>query len=603
MLNWHDGYYTDLAVYDTYTQEISPLLIDFNLTLAGYSTDKNNKIGAKKKFSYLELGFGRGTSLNAHAATSEGFFVGTDFNPKHALIAQEYGYKSKANMRIYDDSFLEIEKRLDELAHTYQIYRDSDSNNFSINTNATKFSHDNKHCKQDSNLKNTTICEELKFDYIVLHGVFSWVNKSNQEVLLRIIYKFLKVGGIVYNSYNCHPGWSPKTPARHIFSLYNQYTYGTPAEKITNCLDFFDDMLECEPMFAKLNPQNKKLIAELKQMALTQKEYIAHEYLNADWEVFYFSDMAKMMGNVKCDFLCTGKILEHFDDFHITEQGVVFLNGIPNHIMREQVKDYFTNKQFRMDLYARGATTIPIHQAREKILNTEFMLLRPIHEFDYKVNTARGEVNLMRERYDMIFEILMSENFHPKSMREIIESSQLHFTHALSAIVVLIQEEMVFIAQDLSEKILEQSRKYNTYLFEQQANIASSIYVIAPRIGRMIVVSETEQLFIQAYIEKFGYWITMHGNEIVECDSKTKSQENNIAVKNGNGVDSHIKKTQELESYLAQYVSTIFQSQGRKHVKDGKVIEGKEENEQEVIRLAHNFVTNKLVLYRALGIC
>jgi len=40
------------------------------------------------------------------------------------------------------------------------------------------------------------------FDYIGLHGIWSWISDENRQVIVDFIRKKLKVGGVLYISYN-----------------------------------------------------------------------------------------------------------------------------------------------------------------------------------------------------------------------------------------------------------------------------------------------------------------------------------------------------------------------------------------------------------------
>jgi len=46
-----------------------------------------------------------------------------------------------------------------------------------------------------------------KFDYIICHGVFSWVPEQVREAILRVSAQNLSENGIAYISYNTMPGW------------------------------------------------------------------------------------------------------------------------------------------------------------------------------------------------------------------------------------------------------------------------------------------------------------------------------------------------------------------------------------------------------------
>jgi len=47
---------------------------------------------------------------------------------------------------------------------------------------------------------------EEKFDYIISHGVYSWIPENVQEKIFQICRAQLKPQGIAYISYNISPG-------------------------------------------------------------------------------------------------------------------------------------------------------------------------------------------------------------------------------------------------------------------------------------------------------------------------------------------------------------------------------------------------------------
>jgi SAM-dependent methyltransferase len=52
----------------------------------------------------------------------------------------------------------------------------------------------------------------IDFDYIVAHGVYSWIAPRFREDMCRFIDRRLKPGGLVYISYNSLPGWASDAP-------------------------------------------------------------------------------------------------------------------------------------------------------------------------------------------------------------------------------------------------------------------------------------------------------------------------------------------------------------------------------------------------------
>jgi SAM-dependent methyltransferase len=68
------------------------------------------------------------------------------------------------------------------------------------------------------NLQNLTDNENLKnrFDYIIVHGLFSWVNHKVRDSILILIKHCLNDNGICYLSYNLIPQISPRLKLREL---------------------------------------------------------------------------------------------------------------------------------------------------------------------------------------------------------------------------------------------------------------------------------------------------------------------------------------------------------------------------------------------------
>src|SRR5262249_55664249 len=151
-----------------YYRELCPQLLCFACLVAGIAPPST------KPLRYLELGYGQGLSINIHAAACEGEFWGTDFNPSHAAQARSLAVSSRSSVTLLDDSFEELAAR----------------------------------------------SELPEFDIIAIHGIWTWISDHNREIVVDIVRRKLKVGGILYISYNCFPGWAVGIPLRHLMKLH-----------------------------------------------------------------------------------------------------------------------------------------------------------------------------------------------------------------------------------------------------------------------------------------------------------------------------------------------------------------------------------------------
>jgi hypothetical protein len=134
-------------------------------------------------------GTGKGLSLNIHAAACAGEFWGTDFNPIQVAHARALAGASGTSVKLLDDAFAEFAAKPDL----------------------------------------------PEFDIIALHGIWSWISDENRRVIVDLIPRKLRVGGIVYIGYNCFPGWAPTLPLRHLMKLHADL--GTEATGMVAKLD------------------------------------------------------------------------------------------------------------------------------------------------------------------------------------------------------------------------------------------------------------------------------------------------------------------------------------------------------------------------------
>src|SRR5262249_48536004 len=159
-MDWTAGYVTEIDYTHGYYRELCPGVLRLACLSAGIAPPST------KPLRYLELGYGQGLSLNIHAAAIASEFWGTDFNPTQVAHARALADASGSGVNLLDDSFAELAARQDL----------------------------------------------PEFDVIALHGIWSWISEENSRAIVDLIGRKLRVGGMLYISYNCLPGWSPMLP-------------------------------------------------------------------------------------------------------------------------------------------------------------------------------------------------------------------------------------------------------------------------------------------------------------------------------------------------------------------------------------------------------
>lgn len=402
--------------------------------------------------------------------------------------------------------------------------------------------------------------ERPQFDYIVFHGIFSWISKENQKIILEIIRKFLKVGGVVYNSYNCAPGWSSQMPTRELFKLHNTMHNSTKSNvesHIEESVQFLNDFLALNPIYAINAPLNKVLVESLQSHS---RAYIAHEYNNANWECFYFYQVAQLMEEAKCSFATSADPLDLIDMCHFTDEMLAFLNTIQNGIFKEQLKDYCKNAQFRKDIFVKGAHRISPKQREQRLLNTRFALIASVKDFSYKVQCLRGELNLNKEVCDKIFNALEKDANGAKTLQEIIESAQMRFEDILTPIILLMHQRIISPMQEVTKEVAQRAKAYNANILEKNLQADTSHWVAAPSIAAGFAISNIDKILLYAYLYK-----------------------------------------SKKEADIVNFTLEILKSKGQGVIKEGKVLTDEAENKNAIKEMAKKFLES-LPLCKTLGI-
>ncbi len=185
------------------------------------------------------------------------------------------------------------------------------------------------------------------FDYIICHGVFSWVPNDVQEKVLQICAKQLTPNGIAYISYNTYPGWHLRGMIRDMMR-YHSERFNTPqlrTQQARALLDFLAQSVRQDG-----GAYSVLLKTELETLRTQADHYLYHEHLeevNAPLYFYQFASRAKThglkyLGESRVGTMVTGNFgpeIEKTLRMLATDQ-----------IQAEQYMDFLRNRMFRETL-------------------------------------------------------------------------------------------------------------------------------------------------------------------------------------------------------------------------------------------------------------
>ena len=188
------------------------------------------------------------------------------------------------------------------------------------------------------------------FDYIIAHGVYSWIPDDAQQALLDVCGRMLSEGGIAYVSYNTFPGWRMRGIVRDMMS-YHTRGEGKPEDQVRKARALLNFLAESVP--TEENPYGLLLNQELRQLQDKEDYYLLHEHLEDVNEPVYFADFAQRVCSRGLQYLGEADFsVMAIENFPPTVASM--LQNLANDILEtEQYMDFVRNRMFRQTLLCR----------------------------------------------------------------------------------------------------------------------------------------------------------------------------------------------------------------------------------------------------------
>jgi methyltransferase-like protein len=189
-----------------------------------------------------------------------------------------------------------------------------------------------------------------QFDYIVCHGVYSWVPGPVQDAILRICSENLTPNGVAYVSYNVYPGWKAREIVRDAMILRGG-PRDTPAEK----LSYARGMLEFLEQSARPDSVLKKALEEAMPIVRgANHSYLLHEFLEPFNAPCYFKEFVSRVDAHGLAYLCDAEPSTMFvQNYGEKVRDPLLRECGGSQIMMEQYLDFLVNRTFRQTLLVK----------------------------------------------------------------------------------------------------------------------------------------------------------------------------------------------------------------------------------------------------------
>ncbi len=196
--------------------------------------------------------------------------------------------------------------------------------------------------------------EGAPFDYVICHGVYSWVPPAVQDAILKVASASLADHGIAAISYNVLPGWHLRQVVRNIL-LQHAGSSGTPQSRVAKARAILQQLAGA----AKLaDPYSQLLRHEAKLLEKMPASYILGEFLAEYNAPCTFRDFHGKAAQHGLTFLCESDLSAPTRQ-QLTAPAlktVAELSG-GDAMATEQYLDMFSGRPFRRSLLIKSNQT------------------------------------------------------------------------------------------------------------------------------------------------------------------------------------------------------------------------------------------------------
>jgi SAM-dependent methyltransferase len=200
------------------------------------------------------------------------------------------------------------------------------------------------------------------FDYVIAHGVFSWVPEPVRDALLALCARALSDDGVAYVSYNALPGGHLRQMLREALALHLG-DRGAPKERIAAAREFLGLLIAAAEADDELAPT---LARAAREVFDRDDAFLFHDVLADDNRPFYFCDVVARAQAHGLRYLSEAQFSE-------TQVGALApslqrtLLAVGDPLRREQYLDVLKERRFRQTLLCRAGRPVAAEPKPERL--------------------------------------------------------------------------------------------------------------------------------------------------------------------------------------------------------------------------------------------
>ncbi|RPH38131.1 MAG: methyltransferase domain-containing protein, partial [Planctomycetota bacterium] len=215
------------------------------------------------------------------------------------------------------------------------------------------------------------------FDYIITHGVFSWVAPPLQDRILDVSRRLLRPDGLAYVSYNTYPGWHVRGMVREMM-MYHVRNEPSPSGRVAQARELLARLSDVIGPAEKIGPSATELDAfgallrhEREFLDQLPDAYVFHEHLERVNVPVYFHEFVAHAGRHGLQYVSEALVSSGRLESYPAVVGEVVRSFAKDPIEVQQVLDFVWNRAFRQSVLC--------HAGRAPAAASDPKRLRPLH--------------------------------------------------------------------------------------------------------------------------------------------------------------------------------------------------------------------------------
>ena len=193
-----------------------------------------------------------------------------------------------------------------------------------------------------------------EFDYIIAHGVYSWVAAPVREALMTVFARHLAPDGIAYLNFNAMPGGHLRNLARDMMQ-FRLALFDDPEARHGDAVRFVRLVAGAQP---EESPYRRILEDEIDRVECNPAGVLFHDDLVPDHQAFHFGSVVEHAARHGLQYLCEARPADVHPDRYPREIRAAIRRFGGGRVAREQCFDFLVCQMYRCSLFCRKGAVL-----------------------------------------------------------------------------------------------------------------------------------------------------------------------------------------------------------------------------------------------------